>query len=81
MPRTESLSNRLRRLAEAKGLSSHVKGPCRELAKQAGLSHVTVWQLLNGHAADPKLSTLAALAESLGVSTKELVADLEENKT
>ena len=57
---------KLKRLREDRVLSQ------RELARMAGLTHVTVWRLENGFEnAHPQ--TIRKLAEVLGVEPRELV--------
>lgn len=57
----------LKALREARGLS------IRELAARAGISHVALLKIEAG-GVDPRLGTLEALAEALGVSVVDLVA-------
>jgi transcriptional regulator with XRE-family HTH domain len=57
---------KLKRLREDQVLSQ------RELARMAGLTHMTVWRLENGSTnAHPR--TIRKIAEVLGVEPKELV--------
>ena len=56
---------RLRRLREERVFSQ------RELARLAGLTHVTVWRLENGYA-EARPATIRKLAGVLGVEPKEL---------
>jgi DNA-binding XRE family transcriptional regulator len=57
---------KLKRFREDRVLSQ------RELARMAGLTHVTVWRLENGFA-EAHAQTIRKLAEVLGVEPKELV--------
>jgi transcriptional regulator with XRE-family HTH domain len=67
-PRGRPQAVRLREAREARGLSQ------RELAVRAGLSRVTVNRLEMGRLT-PRRGTLARLAEALGLSPSDLVAD------
>ena len=57
---------KLKRLREDRVLSQ------RELARIAGLTHVTVWRLENGFT-EAHAQTIRKLAEVLGVESRELV--------
>ena len=57
---------KLKRLREDRVLSQ------RELARMAGLTHVTVWRLENGYT-EAHAQTIRKLAEVLGVEPRELV--------
>ena len=57
---------KLKRLREDRVLSQ------RELARMAGLTHVTVWRLENGFA-EAHAQTIRKLAEVLGVEPRELI--------
>ena len=57
---------KLKRLREDRVLSQ------RELARMAGLTHVTVWRLENGFT-EAQAQTIRKLAEVLGVEPRELV--------
>ena len=57
---------KLKRLREDRVLSQ------RELARMAGLTHVTVWRLENGFT-EAHAQTIRKLAEVLGVEPRELV--------
>ena len=46
----------------------------RELGLEGGTARRGAWQLLN-RVADPKISTLRALARALGVPVEELVSE------
>lgn len=61
------IARRLRALREGARMSQ------QSLAVSAGLSVSLVSQLERGSRADPRMSTLAALATALGVSLDELV--------
>jgi DNA-binding Xre family transcriptional regulator len=61
------IAERVRELRRARGLDQ------RELARRAGVSMQTVSNLETGRLRDLKVSTLAALAGSLGVSPAELL--------
>jgi transcriptional regulator with XRE-family HTH domain len=65
-------SDRLKALRTAKGLSQ------AGLARATGLSVSLVAQLEQGLTADPKLSTLKALAAALGCTLDDLAADDDE---
>lgn len=58
----------LRRVREAQGLSLRV------LAEKVGMSYVALFRLEAGHA-DPRLSTLRALAKALGVTVAEIIGE------
>ncbi len=64
------LGQRLKALREAAGLSQN------ELAARATVSVDLVRHIEQGRKSDPKLSTLAALAEALGSTPGELVGAL-----
>jgi transcriptional regulator with XRE-family HTH domain len=64
----ETISDRVRELRRARGLDQ------RELAAQAGVSMQTISNLETGRLRDLKVSTLSALARSLGVSPAELLS-------
>ena len=64
------LSERLRSLREAKGLSQ------QELATGADVSMSLVSKLEQGKKADPRVSTVLALASALGVAPGDLLNDL-----
>ncbi len=61
------LAARLRELREAAGVSQ------QELAFRAGLSIGVIARIEQGKKEDPKLSTVTALAEALGVGVGDLV--------
>jgi transcriptional regulator with XRE-family HTH domain len=63
-----SLAGRVKQLREAAGLSQQA------LAQAAGLSISVVTQLEQGVKADPRISTVAALARALGVSVDSLIS-------
>jgi transcriptional regulator with XRE-family HTH domain len=74
------LGRRLKQLREAKGLTQV------ELAIKAGLSPSNVAQIEQGQRPDPRVSTVAALAQALGVDIgdlfpPELPAEAEEPPT
>lgn len=64
------LSGRIKELREAAGLSQ------QELATRADLSVSQVAKLEQGAKADPRLSTLLALAGALGVKPGQILDDL-----
>ena len=66
----KKLSERLRSLREAKGLSQ------QELATGADVSMSLVSKLEQGTKADPRVSTVLALASALGVAPGDLLNDL-----
>ena len=63
---------KLKRLREDRVLSQ------RELARMAGLTHVTVWRLENGFA-EAHAQTIRKLAEVLGVEPRELTKQEERD--
>jgi transcriptional regulator with XRE-family HTH domain len=69
MPQRElaPFGGRLKKLREEAGLTQ------RELAERAEVSLSIVFQIEQGAKKDPRISTLVALAEALGVSVDELV--------
>jgi transcriptional regulator with XRE-family HTH domain len=71
MPSKEisDLARHVRQLREAAGMSQQA------LAIAAGLSISVVTQLEQGTKADPRISTVVALAKALGVSVDALVAE------
>jgi transcriptional regulator with XRE-family HTH domain len=66
------LARRVRQLREAAGLSQQA------LATAAGLSISVVTHLEQGKKADPRISTVAALAGALGVTVDRLLAEADE---
>ncbi len=52
-----------------------------DLAKRAGLSRATLWQLEHDSTISPTLRTLEKLAKALGVSVHALVEDATTTKT
>ena len=64
----QTISDRVRELRRRRGLDQ------RELASSAGVSMQTVSNLETGRLRDLKVSTLSALARSLGVSPVELLS-------
>ena len=64
----QTISDRVRELRRRRGLDQ------RELASRAGVSMQTVSNLETGRLRDLKVSTLSALARSLGVSPVELLS-------
>lgn len=58
--------NKIKKFREEKGWTQE------ELAKQTGLSRVTISQLENGSKEDIKLTTMQALSKALGVSMEEI---------
>ena len=66
----QTISDRVRELRRARGLDQ------RELAARAGVSMQTVSNLETGRLRDLKVSTLSALARSLGVSPAELLSPM-----
>lgn len=64
----QTVSDRVRELRRARGLDQ------RELGKRAGVSMQTVSNLETGRLRDLKVSTLSALAQTLGVSPAELLS-------
>jgi transcriptional regulator with XRE-family HTH domain len=66
------IGDRLRQLRKAKGLSQMA------LARESGLSLSIITQLEQGLTADPKLSTLKALAKALGCKIDDLAEDGED---
>jgi transcriptional regulator with XRE-family HTH domain len=70
MKLSEALSERVRSLREASGLSQ------QEVAVKADLSLSQVSKLEQGTKADPRASTILALAKALGVRPGQLIEDL-----
>jgi transcriptional regulator with XRE-family HTH domain len=70
MPKKEipAFSRLVKELRDAAGITQ------QELATRAGLSISLVTQIEQGSKADPKLSTLHALAQALGVDVAALAA-------
>jgi transcriptional regulator with XRE-family HTH domain len=68
MDTMQTISDRVRELRRARGLDQ------RELAARAGVSMQTISNLETGRLRDLKVSTLSALARSLGVSPAELLS-------
>lgn len=66
------LARRLKELRDARGLTQ------QQMAGQAGLSMSLVTQMEQGTKADPRLSTLLALARALGVAVADLIRGVEE---
>jgi transcriptional regulator with XRE-family HTH domain len=64
-----SLARRIRRLREAAGMTQQA------LAVAAGLSISAVTKLEQGQNEDPRVSTLLALAQALGVRVDDLLGD------
>ncbi|PYU13118.1 MAG: XRE family transcriptional regulator [Acidobacteria bacterium] len=44
-----------------------------ELAREVGLTTHTIWRLENDHSFNPRLQTLRAIAEALGVDVSDLL--------
>src|SRR5262245_3867994 len=65
------IGNRVKELRVKRGMTQ------LELAKVTGLSLSIITQLEQGLTADPKMSTLKALAKALGVTMDELAANDE----
>ena len=65
---------RLKTLREQAGLTQ------QELAFRSGLSIAVITHLEQGRKADPRLSTLRALAEALGVDCNALTEEQQGNK-
>jgi DNA-binding XRE family transcriptional regulator len=63
---------KLKRFREDRVLSQ------RELARMAGLTHVTVWRLENGYT-EAQAQTIRKLAEVLGVEPRELTKQEERD--
>src|SRR5262245_31364953 len=70
MKLAKALSQRIKRLREAAGLSR------QEVARRGDLSLSLVAKLEQGKKADPRASTLLALARALGVRPGALLDDL-----
>jgi transcriptional regulator with XRE-family HTH domain len=75
MKLSEALSERVRALRAAAGLSQ------QEVAVRADLSLSQVSKLEQGTKADPRVSTLLALARALGVRPGQLIEDLPVSGT
>jgi transcriptional regulator with XRE-family HTH domain len=69
---SKKLAYRLRTLREAAGLSQ------QEVAERADLSLSLIAKMEQGRKADPRASTLLALAEALGVRAGQLIEDLKK---
>jgi transcriptional regulator with XRE-family HTH domain len=67
MQRIPPIRARLKQLRHAAGISQ------QELASRAGLSVSVVCQIEQGRRTDPRISTLKAVADALGVSVAVLV--------
>ena len=67
-----ALADRVKQLREAAGMSQQA------LAVSAGLSISVITQLEQGQKADPRISTVAALAQALGVTVDELLREEEK---
>jgi len=62
----------------ARHLAGQRRIPLAHLADEANIGQTTLWRILdvnNKGASDPRLSTLGAIAEALGVQLAELVAE------
>ena len=70
MKLSQALSERVRTLREAAGLSQ------QEIAIKADLSLSQISKLEQGKKADPRASTLIALALALGIKPGQLIDDL-----
>jgi len=66
---------RVKELARERGLTSE------ELARRSGLKISTVRNLWQNRVSDPAYSTLAALAQALGVHIEDLVDQTSQNTT
>src|SRR3954453_11751905 len=75
MKLAKALSQRIKQLREAAGLSQ------QEVAMRGDLSMSLVAKLEQGKKADPRASTLLALAGALGVQPGDLVNDLPAEPT
>lgn len=64
-----TLGQRLRKLRDDAGLSQG------ELSARSGVSLSLITKIERGHTADPKASTLQALAKALGVTTSGLLGE------
>ncbi len=67
---SKNIAYRIRTLREAAGLSQ------QQVAERADLSLSLVAKLEQGRKADPRASTLLALAEAMGVRPGQLIEDL-----
>lgn len=70
----EDFGRRFKALREAAGLSQQA------VAQRAGVSLSVVFQIEQGKKKDPKLSTVAALADALGMTVGELADELTREK-
>ena len=64
----------LRQIREQQGMSQ------RALAKAAGITQAALFRLESGET-DPRLSTLRAIAEALGVTVAEIIGEGRPRKT
>lgn len=67
------LARRVKELRESVGISQQT------LATQAGLSVSAVFQIEQGSKADPRVSTVAAIADALGVAVDDLLREASES--
>jgi len=70
----QTIGDRVRRARQRQKLGQ------RELAKQVGLSSATLNYLEMGHTPNPRVNTIIALAEALGVTTDYLLLGREETE-
>jgi transcriptional regulator with XRE-family HTH domain len=68
--RFENMGERLRELRDRAGLTQEA------LAHRAGVSAASIFRIEQGRPSDPKLSTLVALAEALGLTVGSLADEL-----
>ena len=67
MSTSQNLSNNIKRLREAKGLSQE------KLARLADVANNTLIKMESGENQNPTLDTLKKVAKALGVSVDELI--------
>lgn len=73
--RMKTIASNLRRFADKRGMAM------THLADHAGIGRTTIWRILDANdrgPSDPRLSTLDALAEALGVDVVDLLRPAPE---
>jgi predicted transcriptional regulator len=54
-------------------LASHAEMPMDEVAKSAGIANATLYRILTGGIASPRVSTIKGIASALGVRVEKLL--------
>lgn len=54
-------------------LASHAAMPIDEVAKSAGIANATLYRILTGGIASPRISTIKGIASALGVRVEKLL--------